>query len=445
MNGILDARPRDGMEADLAYLNRAFYLKNHPVLRENLIYRENYCCALIRFTENYKSSDTPAITAMLECYCCLFSGNMQPELGNESSFVLDCRSHYDSNALLFMMDCLFLCAFANKSRAASILPSLKSAFGEGYHEQFDSLFSVLYDGGFSEDCPEAVKEFVCCWRRGQMFSERPVKNILVTATMSAGKSTLINAIVGKPLMRMAQEACTDHLYRLYNKPFEDNITAFKDSRITFHPDYNTFVVPKVVEKCHIATCYKTFAGVPGPVCIIDTPGVNSALNRAHGKLTKQAVKNCRYDLLVYVLNSNRLGTDDESSYLKFIAANVPKENVVFVLNKMDAFRGPGDSIDGSIQGVKNDLFRLGYKTPAVLPVSAYCSLLIKLKLTGSELNEDEEDEFNRYVKKYYRTEHDLSRYYDTSYANAGDDILTQMSIKCGLYGLETKLFGGESI
>ena len=56
-------------------------------------------------------------------------------------------------------------------------------------------------------------------------------------------------------------------------------------------------------------------------------------------------------------------------------------------------------------------------------------------------DEDEEDELAHYIKKYSKPEYDLTRYYDASYENASDDILAQMSIRCGLYGLENILFG----
>ena len=46
-----------------------------------------------------------------------------------------------------------------------------------------------------------------------------------------------------------------------------------------------------------------------------------------------------------------------------------------------------------------------------------------------------------YMEQYSIPEYDLGRYYNVSYENAGDDILTQMSIRCGLYGLENILLG----
>ena len=209
----------------------------------------------------------------------------------------------------------------------------------------------------------------------------------------------------------------------------------------FNAGTDTLMASESVGDCQIATGYRTFIDVQNRICIVDTPGVNSAINRCHGAMTKKALGDCQYDLLVYVLGADQLGTDDEISYLKYIAANVPKEKVVFVLNKVDIFKKCEDSIEESIRGVKEDLIQLGYEAPAVFPVSAYFSLLIKLKLTDAQLDEDEEDEFAHYIKKYGKPEYDLTRYYDGFCENQSDDILTQMSMRCGLYGLETILFG----
>ena len=58
------------------------------------------------------------------------------------------------------------------------------------------------------------------------------------------------------------------------------------------------------------------------VCLIDTPGVNSAINRNHGRITKKALTNEKFDKVIYVLNANKLGTEEEMAYLKWFVNNV---------------------------------------------------------------------------------------------------------------------------
>ena len=53
------------------------------------------------------------------------------------------------------------------------------------------------------------------------FISKEEKRIIVTANMSAGKSTLINALIGKSIARTSQEVCTGNVCYLYNKAYED--------------------------------------------------------------------------------------------------------------------------------------------------------------------------------------------------------------------------------
>lgn len=439
---------------EFTYLCRSFYLKRHPVLQEKLTYKENYCRALAYFVRKYYNNSDMFAFSMLEHYCCSLLGEeylpsvftplaeseIRPAMGKVAALKIK-QFKLFTYRFVFMVDCLFLCAFSDEDTAKEILHELESLFNIRYHRKLEVLFSALYHGGPLEKGMDSVAELISFWFREREFFEQPIKTVLVTATMSAGKSTLINAVVGKRLMRTAQEACTGHICQLYNKPFEDGENAVRTDRLIFDADADTVVASENVGDCQVASGYRTFVDVQNRVCIIDTPGVNSAINRSHGTTAKKALQDYQYDLLVYVLNANQLGTDDEISYLKYIAENVPKEKVIFVLNKTDTFKKSEDSIKESMRGVKDDLVQLGYEAPAVYPISAYFSLLIKLKLTDVQLDEDEKDEFAHYIKKYGKPEHDLTRYYDVSYENASEDILTQMSIRCGLYGLENILFG----
>lgn len=321
---------------------------------------------------------------------------------------------------------------------------LKGYLNKRQAKLLDVLLTTLFN---DEEIPKAIAftaNLVKQFRSNRNFAAKPETRFIVTANMSAGKSTLINAIIGKPLTRTSQEVCTGNLCYLYNKPFEDNTVHLSASPLNLNASYNDLANANRSAVSSIASHFRMIVP-PNRVCIIDTPGVNSAINRHHRKITRTVLKEEMYDTLIYVLNANKLGTDEEKEYLQWVSENVPKEKVVFVLNKLDDFKSVDDSIEESIDGVKSDLLAIGYEKPLICPLSSYFAFLIKLKANGERMTEDETDAYDLYVKKFSKAEYDLSKYFDGIHSNVDDSESIQMSKKCGLYGLELILFGGESL
>lgn len=282
------------------------------------------------------------------------------------------------------------------------------------------------------------------FRANRRFAEQPEIRVLITANISAGKSTLINALVGKPVTRMAQETCTANLCYIFNKPFEDKSVHLLASPLNLNATDVDLMSGERTNISYIASYFRTMVQPKARVCFIDTPGVNSAINREHGKLTRKALADEKYDKLIYVLNADKLGTDEEFCYLKYISENVPKVKVIFVLNKLDDFKSKEDSIAASIEGVRKDLLQLGYENPVICPLSAYFALQLKMKQNGELFTEDEQDAFDLYVKKFSKAEYDLSSFSDeiTTPIRLLEDELSEFGLKCGLYGLENILYGG---
>lgn len=292
-----------------------------------------------------------------------------------------------------------------------------------------------------------AEDLIHQFRINRRFARQPEKRILITANMSAGKSTLINAIIGKRVVRTAQEACTAKLSYVFNKPLEDDSIHLRTPKLKLNITYHDLINKESSNGSQIASYFRLFTHSVSPIrlCLIDTPGVNSAINMDHGKRTRYALLHEQYDKLIYVLNANQLGTDDEIRYLKYISEHVPKHKIIFVLNKVDTFKSTDDSITASIKRVQNDLIQLGFEHPIIYPVSAYFALLLKMKQHNEFMTEDEQDEYDYYVKKFSRPEFDLSRYVHPSITSAQtEDEQSQLARKCGLSGLENILQGGKT-
>lgn len=308
----------------------------------------------------------------------------------------------------------------------------------------DTLVGVLF-ADTDDAIPQRylfLKASIEQFRANYQFVAQSEIRVFITANMSAGKSTLINAIIGKPITQTSQETCTANLSYLFDKPFEDHAIHLLNSPLNLNVSYNELRNLAKTDVSLIASYFRRLVPARSRVCLIDSPGVNSVIHQNHGALTCKALADEQYDKLVYVLNANKLGTDEELRYLKYIAANVAHQKVLFVLNKLDDFKHAEDSIAQSFQAVYHDLYQLGYENPIICPLSAYCAWLVKMKQNSEELTEDEEDVCQFYLKKFSRAECDLSVYYPTIKPPLLEDVWTTLAVKCGLYGFENILYGG---
>ena len=189
-----------------------------------------------------------------------------------------------------------------------------------------------------------------------------------------------------------------------------------------------------------------FAGIVSDLprlCIIDTPGVDAALYKEHSKRAHNALLNDDYDTIIYVVSPTRLGTDAEKKHLQWVAKNLQKDKVIFVLNKLDDYHDFSDSIEESVHEFKEDLLKIGFENPVICPISAYFSYLLKMSITGQALSEDEKDEYDLYAKKFKRSTYDLSHYYQGVKCLSTDSEEIALSKRVGLYGLEKIIYGGR--
>lgn len=402
--------------------------QRHPMLLKSRKLREAYLKKLEYFILKYAPEDI-FLTAILEQYKRIFQRKMTYSK-DTSLFSLRCA---------FVIDCLFLCAFNDEKKGRVVLKELKTFITEAYHESLDTLYESLYHG---KPLPFGVKvfsELIYCWRKNQEFLEKPVTKILVTANMSAGKSTLINALVGKKVARTSQEVCTGNNCFIYNKPYEDNQVALQTPELNLDAKEEELQKYDWQNSISMATNFRCSYKQTPRICLIDTPGVNSSMSRQHRKIAREALIQEKYDILLCILNANKLGTDEELEHIKWVSDNILKDKVIFVLNKLDDFRSE-DNIQASIEGVKKDLNAIGYENPIVCPISAYFAYLLKKKEYGDILTEDEEDEYLLYSKKFGKQEYDLSPYY---VAKSEEDMQIDPLYKsCGIYYLEKILYGG---
>lgn len=312
----------------------------------------------------------------------------------------------------------------------------------GAQNDLNRLAEVLSGRAGEDKRYNTVQSMIEQYQANKEFLAEKERRIIVTANMSAGKSTLINALAGKFITRTSQEVCTGNVCYISDKAFEDNRVHLYTDTLTMNAGYDDLRSYRWSEPVYIASYFSSCIPQKKRLRIIDTPGADAALHEGHTEATHNALLNEDYDLVLYIISPTNLGTDAEAKHLKWIAEHVPGYKVIFVLNKLDNYRDKGDSIRDSINDLREDLKKAGFENPVICPISAYFSYLLKLKTTGQSLSEDESDEFEYLSKKFMRPAYDLSVFHSKADVDEDESDELELSRRAGIYGLEKIIYGG---
>ncbi len=303
------------------------------------------------------------------------------------------------------------------------------------------VVSALYTKNEIDKKHFVAAPLITQYRLNKQFMSQQERRIIVTANMSAGKSTLINALIGKPLARTSQEVCTGNICYLFNKAFEDDNVHLSTKALTMNATADELHSYEWSGPVSIASHFAQSTPEIPKLCIIDTPGVDAALYRNHTNITHTALRNEEYDMVIYVVCPTNLGSNAEIKHIKWVSQNIPKDKVIFVLNKLDNYRDCSDSVEESVKGLRDDLLKNGFENPTICPISAYFSYLLKLKMTGQKLSDDEADEYAFLSKKFMRSSYDLSRFYSDNQSVESETEEMKLCKRAGMYGLEKIIYG----
>lgn len=444
------------MELDLRLMSISHSLEKHPVLEESVKYKIKYLNVLEYFVHRYSKKDKFALQALenyKKAFLCqdidqYFYNNEKLKRASKGVRGVKFKGFkLFTYRYALICDCLFINSMMDFTKATKILSEIKSIYKKRYHEKLNLLFKSLYKNKEYVEELDKIKYQVKCWKDNKDYLEKKQVTILTTANMSAGKSTLINAIIGKNVNRTMNDSCTAKLHYIYDKAFEDGFNYKLDGDLNLDANEKKLLNDNINNKDNkiiVSTYFNLLSHKQSRLCIIDTPGVNSSLNSDHAKITEDIVLNGQYDKVLFLINAENSGTYDEVKYLKFIYENVDESKIIFVLNKLDRFRNLEDSIEESINNLKEDLLKLGIKNPRICPISSYAGRLAKKKIFGSQMNEDEQDDYILLQKKFKNESYNLSKFYcenavnklKQKYVNNKIYPIIDLLINCGMLCLE---------
>ena len=232
--------------------------------------------------------------------------------------------------------------------------------------------------------------------------------ISVLATMSSGKSTLINSLIGYELLPSKNMACTATIARITSNNKAKEFTAeCRDSNenIVYKRKSVTSEDIKKFNEDEKVTFIDMEGKIPGisseklNLLLYDTPGPNNARNEKHGELTESIIRDKDKGVVLYVINATQFGINDDNKLLSMISQQMKrggkqsKDRFIFVINKCDELDPEkGESIDDLLNEVKKYLNNYGIEEPNLFPVSAQIAKLIRMSRNGKEFTKKEKGE-----------------------------------------------------
>lgn len=225
--------------------------------------------------------------------------------------------------------------------------------------------------------------------------------INVVATMSSGKSTLINALLGQQLMPAANEATTATIVKIIDTD-QDNFSAIafdksgqivkKLDNVTLKDmqDLNADIKVSTVEIKGKIPCVSS---VGMKLVLVDTPGPNNSRDKSHEEMTYKMIADSDKSLVLYVMNGQQLGINDEKIFLDYVCQSMKdggkkaRERFIFAVNKMDAF-SPDPQDDGpecitkALDNVKAGLEDREIYNPNIFPVCSLPALQKRADMRG---------------------------------------------------------------
>lgn len=238
------------------------------------------------------------------------------------------------------------------------------------------------------------------------IEEDNIVEIAVIATMSSGKSTLINAIAGSEIVPSKNEACTATICKIENdktlssyKYKREEDEEWKELKLEEIKEINAEEKDNIYMRGNLVGIEDNEV----KVVLVDTPGPNSSQNQAHKNATYAYINdNTTNPLILYILNATQLATNDDAYLLREIGEIMEKngkqgeERFIFVLNKVDSFDPEKESIETLIKNTEKYLNNFGIKKPKIFPVSAELAKLCRIKNSVRELTRAEKTSYEKY-------------------------------------------------
>lgn len=284
-------------------------------------------------------------------------------------------------------------------------------------------------------------------------------DVYVVATMSSGKSTLINAMLGRDLLPAGNEATTATIATITdNESIGERFTATRSDnqkRMLESIDDATLSDIQRWNKEHDTFRIDIEGNIKGirerenvRLVLTDTPGPNNSQDEDHQRTTMSYIQDSkRNPMILYVLNATQIGINDDQYLLRLVAEAMAKggkqskDRFIFVINKMDAFDPEREHIPAVLERVTAYLHKNGIHTPLIYPVSA--NLTRVMRMPGDQQTRSDRSFLNEKAPLFEEEPSmDLLQYMPITSRvkrNLGERKLSPLMLRSGLPAVEATI------
>ena len=274
------------------------------------------------------------------------------------------------------------------------------------------VFDEIQNGPFNElRQPDVIKAFDLA--KSKDFE------VNVVATMSAGKSTLINSLLRQKLMPAKQEACTATITKIKDNDADCFMAKVYDkdgTLIQTHAELTYETMEQLnanpsVSRIQVEGNIPFVTADDVSLVLVDTPGPNNSRDPEHKAATYRMLSESSKPLVLYIMNATQLAVNDDYNLLSHVAESMKvggkqsRDRFIFVVNKLDDFKKGEDSVEAAITKVRDYLKDNEIENPNIYPASALTALNIRTILANSDDdNDDDVYEAKGKVRKFNRNE-----------------------------------------
>ena len=252
--------------------------------------------------------------------------------------------------------------------------------------------------------PEFPNDFIMA----KDLLEKGEFNLAVCGKVKNGKSSLINALIGRELLPVCTDVATSRVFKISHADTDSFYVVYAngDKKEIKEEQLASYGSQAVIDASGVIEADKTIAYIevntkleflPKGVSIIDTPGIGSTYPQ-HTAITKNYIKMA--DAALFVANPTPL-EKMEIEFLKEVADITP--NIMFITTKVDenGIESVEKSVEENVKKIKDSIGPKLYRDVKMLKMSS------TILLSAAEANDKELADFNLEISGFKEVKEEM--------------------------------------